>query len=141
MRMNYRPEYIIGENLFAIITENPGVEVFAFPRVNHFKGITPEHALNWGWRVTASKDGFPICNFPDYQLRCFKNEPDRINFRRRLHEKIEGFSSHLVLPPSEEFSIYHEKTIEKQVETNLRYNKLFTEQENKGYRFEEALNP
>lgn len=33
----------------------------------------------------------------------------------------------------EDYTIIHEKTIEKQRQTNVNYNKLFTEDENKGY--------
>jgi len=30
-------------------------------------------------------------------------------------------------------ALYHNKTIEKQIETNLRYNKAFTQAENQGH--------
>ena len=33
-----------------------------------------------------------------------------------------------------ELSLHHNKTIEKQIETNVKYNKLFTEEENKGFK-------
>lgn len=75
----------------------------------------------------------PIVNAPDHQWRLFKRDYPRISFTRRLHEKIEGYDKYIVLPSAEEYSIYHEKTIEKQVETNIKYNKLFSDAENRGH--------
>lgn len=73
----------------------------------------------------------PIVNFPDYQSRIFKNLP-YIRWEKRLHERVVGAKSYAFLPKEEDFALYHNKTIEKQIETNLRYNKLFTEKENLG---------
>ena len=52
---------------------------------------------------------------------------------RRLHEKIEGYKTFVTLPTEEEWALYHDKTIERQIETNLNYNKRFTEAENHGH--------
>jgi glycosyltransferase involved in cell wall biosynthesis len=41
-------------NLKDIIEANPDTEVFWIPRVNDFKGVTDEHAKQWGWRLTPS---------------------------------------------------------------------------------------
>jgi len=128
------PENLLGENLHAFIDGNPTIEAFAVPRINDFRGVTPESAKPWGWKLTQSPTyNRPIVNFPDFQFRIFKNDYPRISFTRRLHEKIEGYSTFVVIPPDEEYAIYHDKTIEKQVETNIRYNKAFTQQENKGH--------
>jgi hypothetical protein len=75
----------------------------------------------------------PLVNVPDYQFRIFKKDYPRISFTRRLHEKIEGYSSYVALPPEEDYALYHDKTIETQVTTNNRYNEAFTEDENKGH--------
>lgn len=75
-----------------------------------------------------------VVNAPDYQGRIYKNEPSRIKWDRRLHEKIEGHTKYAALPAAVEFSLYHDKTIERQVKTNERYNEKFTESENKGHR-------
>lgn len=74
-----------------------------------------------------------LVNAYDYQCRLFLNIPDRIKWIGRLHERIEGNDTYSYLPPDEELSIIHNKSIEKQIETNLRYNKLFTQEENKGF--------
>jgi len=75
----------------------------------------------------------PLVNFPDFQFRIFKRCPERIKFERKLHEKIEGYSTYTTLPSLEEYALYHDKTIEKQIETNIQYNQLFTVKENQGH--------
>jgi hypothetical protein len=50
-----------------------------------------------------------------------------------LHEKVEGYKSYVFIPPQKDIAIIHEKTIEKQRETNINYNKVFSQEENKGY--------
>ena len=57
-----------------------------------------------------------------------------IEWKRRLHEKIEGNKTYVHLPTEYDFSLHHNKTIEKQIQTNIKYNKLFTEEENKGFK-------
>lgn len=127
-------EFIIGENLHAIIESNPGIEAYAIPRINDFRGITHDHAKQWGWNLSLSPQyNRPIVNWPDYQFRVFSRNFPRISFTRRLHEKIEGYNSFVCLPPDEKYALYHNKTIEKQVETNKRYNESFTLKENQGH--------
>lgn len=129
-------------NLHEIIKLNPTIELLYVPRVNDFIGVTEEHAKHWGWRLTRHPeyDNRPIVNWPDYQGRLYKNDANRIKWNGRLHEKINGHVSFSTLPLEFDFSLYHEKTIEKQIETNLRYNKLFTEKENRGHNvFESTL--
>lgn len=74
----------------------------------------------------------PLINVPDYQSRLYKNLP-HIRYERRLHEKVEGFNSYVFIPPQKDIALIHRKTIEKQRQTNVKYNQLFTEAENKGY--------
>ena len=74
-----------------------------------------------------------LVNVPDYQPRIFINDPQRIKWDRRLHEKIEGFTTMTTLPAEEEFALYHDKSIATQIETNKRYNVWFTQEENKGH--------
>ena len=132
-------ENILGENLHSIIESNPEIELIFVPRINDYKGVTEEHARQWGWRLTNSKSdgvaqGRPLVNAPDFQGRIFKNVPDRIKWDRKLHEKIEGHNQYSFLPAEEEYALYHDKTIEKQLETNLRYNKVFTVEDNMGHK-------
>ena len=128
------PESLLGENLHALLDSNPSVEAYAVPRINDFKGVTEEHAKQWGWKLDHSPTySRPRVNWPDYQWRIFKRDYPRISFLRRLHEKIEGYSTFVYLPAEENYALYHDKTIEKQIETNLKYNKIFTEEENRGH--------
>jgi len=128
------PTETLLENVKDIIEANPTIEVFWIPRINDFKGVTTEHAKQWGWRLTESSTyKRPIINWPDPQGRLFKNVPDRIKWVGRLHERVEGNTSYVYLPFDEELSLYHDKTIEKQIETNLRYNSNFTKEENQGF--------
>jgi len=121
-------------NLKDIIEANPGIEAFWVPRINDFRGVTPEHAMRWGWRLTESPTYKRLLvNWPDPQCRVFKNEPERIKWVGRLHERIQGNENFVYLPIDEDLALYHDKTIEKQVETNERYNQLFTVKENQGF--------
>jgi len=75
----------------------------------------------------------PIVNAPDPQGRLFRNV-DYMRWERRLHEKVEGAKTYVHLPYEYELSLHHNKTIEKQIQTNIKYNKMFTEEENKGFK-------
>lgn len=115
------------DNIDIILKSNDQNEVLWIPRLNMFHGVTDDDVRHWGWKL---HEGY--VNFPDYQSRLFRRLP-HIRYLRRLHEKVEGHKSYAFIPPQKEFALFHEKSIEKQRETNLRYNKDFTEKENKGY--------
>lgn len=74
-----------------------------------------------------------VVNAPDYQGRIYKRDPERIKWDRRLHEKIEGHKDYARLPDDYDLALYHDKTIQTQVKTNVRYNEWFTEEENRGF--------
>ena len=126
------PSETLLENLKDIIKFNNNIELFWVPRINDFKGVNSENSRQWGWRLTPYEDRL-IVNWPDPQGRIFKNLP-HIEWKRRLHENIEGHKSYVYLPYEFDLSLNHNKTIEKQIETNIRYNKIFTEEENKGFK-------
>lgn len=123
-------------NVKAIIDENPDVETYLVPRINDFRGVSHEHAKQWGWRLTPSPSckNRLIVNWPDYQGRIYKNDPKRIKWDRRLHEKLEGYVKFAPLPEDEDLALYHDKTIETQIKTNIRYNEWFTDEENRGHK-------
>ena len=126
------PTETLLDSLNDIIELNKDVDLFWIPRINDFKGVNPINAQQWGWRLTPYENRL-IVNWPDPQGRLFKNLPN-IEWKRRLHEKVEGSKTHVHLPYEYEFALHHNKTIEKQIETNIKYNKLFTEEENKGFK-------
>ena len=102
------------------ILEMNDVDLVWIPRVNTIEGMTQEHIQKWYWRVTQK--GW--VNYPDYQARVFRKN-DTIRWRRPLHEVITGCKTYAHLPPQEELSLYHPKTIEKQEHQNMFYMENF----------------
>ena len=102
------------------ILEMNDVDLVWIPRVNTIEGMTQEHIQKWNWRVTQK--GW--VNYPDYQARVFRKN-DTIRWRRPLHEVITGCKTYAHLPPQEELSLYHPKTIEKQEYQNMFYMENF----------------
>ena len=119
--MNIRIKYYFNNQK---ILEINNVDLIWIPRVNTIDGMTEEHIKKWGWRVTENR----WVNYPDYQ-RVFKNHKD-IRWTRPLHEHIVGCKTYAHLPPHEELSLYHPKTIQKQEQQNLFYNQNFSKELN-----------
>lgn len=113
------PHEFLLESLPDILRSNSTVEMFLVPRVNTVKGITKEHIQKWGWQ--QSDAGW--INWPDYQTRIYRNK-SQIQWGNKVHERLEGYKTFSSLPESEEFCIYHHKTIEKQESQNNYYEKL-----------------
>ena len=107
------------------ILEINNVDLIWIPRVNTIDGMKDEHIRKWGWRVTEKK----WVNYPDYQARVFRRDSE-IRWTRPLHEHIVGCKTYAHLPPHEELSLYHPKTIEKQEQQNLFYNENFSKELN-----------
>ncbi len=126
------PSITLMENLKEIILLNENVDLFWLPRINDFIGVTEKHAETWGWRLSDYEDR-KIVNWPDPQGRLLANLP-HLKWERRLHEKVEGARIVSKLPHEFEYAIFHNKTIEKQVKTNLEYNKQFSVEDNKGFK-------
>ena len=117
----YPHETLLGQ-LKQIIEMNDGVDLIWIPRVNTVEGMTQEHIQKWGWRI--SERGW--VNYPDYQARVFRNHKD-IRWTRPLHEYITGSKTYAHLPPHEELSLYHPKTIQKQEQQNMFYINNFNQ--------------
>ena len=118
------PNKILLQQLKQILEIN-NVDLIWIPRVNTIDGMTEEHIKKWGWRVTENR----WVNYPDYQARVFRNHKD-IRWTRPLHEHIVGCKTYAHLPPHEELSLYHPKTIQKQEQQNLFYNQNFSKELN-----------
>jgi hypothetical protein len=108
------------ETLPIIIENNPEVEFYWVPRENYVTGLTPKHIQEWGWRVDVQNR----VNYPDYQGRIYKNDPDRIKWQNKVHEVLTGYKQYATLPEVPALSINHTKTIEKQEKQNNYYNIL-----------------
>ena len=113
------------ENLLSqlkpLLEINPDVDLIWVPRVNTVEGITDEHCVKWGWRITEK--GW--INYPDYLSRIFRNSSN-IKWVKPVHEIIQGVKKYSHLPPVEELSLYHPKTKEKQEEQNKFYMDTFS---------------
>ena len=118
------PHEILLQQLKQILEIND-VDLIWIPRVNTIDGMTDEHIQRWGWRVSEKN----WVNYPDYQARVFRRDSE-IRWTRPLHEYIDGCKTYSHLPPHEELSLYHPKTIEKQEQQNLYYNTNFSREMN-----------
>ena len=107
------------ETLPLLLEQNPDVEVYLVPRVNEVVGLTDAHIQKWGWNVNS--EGW--INWPDYQWRIYKNVPS-IKWKNKVHEVLEGFTQYAHLPMEEDYSLYHPKTIERQIKQNNFYDTL-----------------
>lgn len=112
------PHQFLMENIKEIIEANDA-EAYWIPRVNTVEGITEEHLKRWSWK--QNEKGW--IQWPDVQMRLYKNSSD-IEWKGKVHEKIEGYKEYGTLPSEEEFALYHPKTINKQEKQNQLYNTL-----------------
>jgi hypothetical protein len=111
-------EYLI-ESLPEILETNSQVEAYVVPRVNTVEGLTQEHIQKWGWNV--NENGW--VNWPDRQWRIYKNTTD-IKWKNKVHEVLDGYKTMAQLPAYEDLSLYHPKTIERQIKQNSYYDTL-----------------
>jgi len=115
------PEEFLLQNLKQVLESNQ-VDLLITPRKNLVPGLTQEHIQRWGWRVT--EQGW--VNWPDYQKRIYKNTPE-IEWRgHQIHGMVEGYKIYAALPMEEEWSIIHNKTLERQEKQNDRYDQIET---------------
>ena len=119
------PNEILLQQLKQILEMNEGVDLIWIPRVNTVEGMEQKHIDRWGWQVSEKN----WVNYPDYQARVFRRD-ESIRWTRPLHEYIKGCKTYSHLPPQEELSLYHPKTIQKQEQQNMFYNQNFSKEMN-----------
>jgi GT2 family glycosyltransferase len=112
------PHINLIQNLPEMLKTND-VDMVRVPRVNTVEGLTQEHIQKWGWNV--NEKGW--VNWADWQMRIYKNAP-HIRWVNKVHEVLEGFKIHGMLPPEEEWALYHPKTIQRQEKQNNYYDTL-----------------
>jgi hypothetical protein len=81
--------------------------------------MNQDHMQQWGWNVNA--EGW--VNWPDDQWRIYRND-GTVTWKNRVHEVLQGFKKYATLPMEEDYSLYHPKTIERQIKQNQYYNTL-----------------
>jgi len=113
------PSSILIQNIKQVINLNPETELIYVPRINTVEGLTQDHINKWRWQV--NEEGW--VNWPDYQGRIYKRSP-MIEWKGKVHERIEGMKKYSHLPAKEEFAFHHPKTIERQKRQNEYYETL-----------------
>ena len=113
------PSSILIQNIKQIIDLNPETELIYVPRINTVEGLTQDHINKWRWQV--NEEGW--VNWPDYQGRIYKRSP-MIEWKGKVHERIEGMKKYSHLPAKEEFAFHHPKTIERQERQNKFYETI-----------------
>jgi hypothetical protein len=112
------PHINLIQNLPEMLKTND-VDMLRIPRVNTVEGLTQEHIEKWGWHV--NEKGW--VNWADWQMRIYRRAP-HIKWVNKVHEVLEGFKIHGMLPPEEEWALYHPKTIQRQERQNNYYDTL-----------------
>jgi len=115
----YPDEYLC-TGLPWMIENNPEVEAYWVSRINTVNGLTKEHITKWNWNV--DKRGW--VNFPDRQMRIYKNDPERIKWTKPVHEQLVGYTKFGALPSNEEYCLHHPKDIKRQERQNDFYDTL-----------------
>ena len=114
------PSDMLMDNIHDILEMNIEVDLIAVPRVNKVIGLTQEHAKKWNWVV----DFEGRVNYPDFQLRIFKNVT-YIRWDGKVHEKPIGWMTGTHLPyETDEFALIHIKEIERQEKQNALYDTI-----------------
>jgi glycosyltransferase involved in cell wall biosynthesis len=114
------PNEFLIKNLKLILESNDEIDCYYIPRVNIVLGLTQSHIQKWGWNV----DDKNRVNFPDPQMRLFKLNKD-IKWKNKVHEVLDNYKTISALPyDTEDFCLYHIKSIEKQEKQNNFYNTL-----------------
>jgi hypothetical protein len=113
------PSSILIQNIKQIINLNPETELIYVPRINTVEGLTQDHINKWRWQV--NNEGW--VNWPDYQGRIYKRSP-MIEWKGKVHERIDGMKKYSHLPAKEEFAFHHPKTIDRQEKQNKFYETI-----------------
>ena len=113
------PNKFLIDNLPEVLESNYEVDMLRVPRVNTVEGLTEEHIKRWGWNV--NEKGW--VNWADWQMRIYKRHPN-IKWVNKVHEVLEGFKLHGMLPLEEKWALYHPKDIKRQEKQNNYYSTL-----------------
>ena len=102
-----------------ILLDMNNVDVIRVPRVNTVEGLTQEHIQKWRWVV----DDKGRVNWPDPQWRIYKRN-NEVKWKNKVHEVLDGYKTHAMLPLEENFALQHHKDIKRQEKQNAYYDTL-----------------
>lgn len=103
------PQEDLLKNAKKVVTDTGG-DAFMVPRINIHPGYTKE----WLEACSFKVNEFGWINWPDYNCRLIKNEPDRIKFAKSLHESITGQEKIIAFRTTPDMAVWHVKSVEKQ---------------------------
>ena len=90
--------------------EESGADMIRIPRINIHPGCTRE----WLKKYKFNTNEMDWINWPDYQGRIFKNDPENIYYGNKLHENIIGVKNPVSLEPDPTLALWHIKSVHKQ---------------------------
>jgi len=90
--------------------EESGADMIRIPRINIHPGCTRE----WLNKYKFNTNEMDWINWPDYQGRVFKNDPENIYYGNKLHENIIGIKNPVSLQPDPTIALWHIKSVHKQ---------------------------
>jgi hypothetical protein len=90
--------------------EESGADMIRIPRINIHPGCPRE----WLKKYKFNTNEMDWINWPDYQGRVFKNDPENIYYGNKLHENIIGVKNPVSLEPDPTLALWHIKSVHKQ---------------------------
>lgn len=114
----------LAENLpYIIRTFEEEDDVVLISRINVLHSIDLKKIREWGWSYDII-GGYDAINFPDLQSRLYKNDPYRLRWVSKVHERIVGGRTKVeIIDP--EYSILHIKSMCRQIKQNEFYKNNF----------------
>lgn len=126
------------------LLQSANSDVFALTRLNVVNGLTQEWIDKWHWKVEpfdisdtefedvllncydmeiSSKSEIELVNFPDYQLRIWRNGIG-IEYNRPVHEILVNYNANNLQILGTEYCLYHVKEMDRQIKQNSFYDKI-----------------
>ena len=103
-----------------VINYRNDIDLYWIPRNNQLYDIDMDYIKKWKWNI----DQKSRINYPDYQGRVYKNNPN-IYWHRSVHEIITGHKTQTILPKDSGVEILHHRHMDHQIRSNNFYNENF----------------
>ena len=101
-------ELLISDNKDTI--KESGADMIIIPRINIHPGSTREWLNKHDFKVNE----MDWINWPDYQPRIFKNDPENIQYGNKLHESVKGAKTVVKIQANPIIALWHIKSVHKQ---------------------------